>query len=413
MNFIKRAYRSILFHKKNTFLLFGIFLILSTLILSGLCIRYACEQTAEQIRRGIGAEILMTNSKLSSSEVRGQNAIPLEKVMMIDDFSEINGGNYHVLSAAFPVSFLAVISEEQQKVYSNDATLMVYGDTRTASNQKFAQGMISLASDQSDNVLSANEAIISKTLAGKNNLDIGDTITIKSAYSNQKEILRIVGLYISNQSIIGDLLPIENPENMVFTTAEISMKLNGEDNINRATFHVTDPLLINSVIERAQALPKIGEWDKGIQFIKNDSEYRSMADALNGLTGITLIMLISAIVMGASILTLLTVIAMKERDFEIGILLAMGERKWKIIIQLNFEVLVPVIIAVTLAVFMTMIMTQQIGNILDIENIIVQVETQPVLMLYMCCIGLVMFASVFTIYKIIFYKPQKILIAIE
>ena len=39
MNWIKRAFRSISYHKKNTILMFLSFLILSILILFGLCIR--------------------------------------------------------------------------------------------------------------------------------------------------------------------------------------------------------------------------------------------------------------------------------------------------------------------------------------------------------------------------------------
>lgn len=48
MNWIKRAFRSISYHKKNTILMFLSFLILSILILFGLCIR------AGQVGNGYG-----------------------------------------------------------------------------------------------------------------------------------------------------------------------------------------------------------------------------------------------------------------------------------------------------------------------------------------------------------------------
>lgn len=44
MNWIKRAFRSISYHKKNTILMFLSFLILSILILFGLCIRAASRE---------------------------------------------------------------------------------------------------------------------------------------------------------------------------------------------------------------------------------------------------------------------------------------------------------------------------------------------------------------------------------
>ena len=51
MNWIKRAFRSISYHKKNTILMFLSFLILSILILFGLCIRAASRERIWEIRR--------------------------------------------------------------------------------------------------------------------------------------------------------------------------------------------------------------------------------------------------------------------------------------------------------------------------------------------------------------------------
>ena len=56
MNWIKRAFRSISYHKKNTILMFLSFLILSILILFGLCIRAA-------IRTSIGGSVLVSNER--------------------------------------------------------------------------------------------------------------------------------------------------------------------------------------------------------------------------------------------------------------------------------------------------------------------------------------------------------------
>ena len=60
MNWIKRAFRSISYHKKNTILMFLSFLILSILILFGLCIRAASRERIWEIRTSIGGSVLVS-----------------------------------------------------------------------------------------------------------------------------------------------------------------------------------------------------------------------------------------------------------------------------------------------------------------------------------------------------------------
>ena len=64
MNWIKRAFRSISYHKKNTILMFLSFLILSILILFGLCIR------ARSFLFLIGFDVISIAASTFSSGVR-------------------------------------------------------------------------------------------------------------------------------------------------------------------------------------------------------------------------------------------------------------------------------------------------------------------------------------------------------
>lgn len=129
--------------------------------------------------------------------------------------------------------------------------------------------------------------------------------------------------------------------------------------------------------------------------------------------GITVAMVTASMVMGAIILTLLVIMAMKERDFEIGILLSRCECKWKIIAQMILEVLVPVMLAVTASVFISGWVAQSIGTLLGGENIKVTIERAPVIIMYLCGLGLTLLASSVSIWKITRYRPKKILMAIE
>ena len=61
MNWIKRAFRSISYHKKNTILMFLSLLILSLLILFGLCISATSRDRIWEIRTRIGGRVLVSN----------------------------------------------------------------------------------------------------------------------------------------------------------------------------------------------------------------------------------------------------------------------------------------------------------------------------------------------------------------
>ena len=413
MNYFKRVFRSILYHKRNVILLFVVFLILSTLILSGLCIRAASDKSAEQIRQNIGGTITMTNDYLTSNELNGTNAIPLEKVNAIAEFSQVKSANVGAVTGAFPVGFEAVFFAEQKIKFNGLPSLFVYGDTSTAINSNFSKGRIELDSGKLLTDNDTQKVVISKALAEANLFSLGDSITLKSAYADIEVKLEIIGLFTSIELSDYTGEPYNNYENQVFTDISTVLALNGNNYVNYAVFSVNDPMKIDEIVETAEALPRMGEWDGVTKYMKNNSDYRKMADALNGMNGTTMIMVVASIIMGAAILTLLVVISLKERDFEIGVLLSMGEIKWKIITQLILESLIPVLLAVTGAVFISSIAAQEIGNMMGASDMAVFVDSSSILLMYLCGVTLTLIASSVTVYKVVFYQPKKILMAME
>ena len=121
---------------------------------------------------------------------------------------------------------------------------------------------------------------------------------------------------------------------------------------------------------------------------------------------------VASIIMGAVILTLLTVISLKERDFEIGILLSIGEAKVKIVTQLILESLIPVVLAGTASVFLSTAISGQVGGALS-DSINVVIGQGSILLMYICGVALTLIASSVTVYKVMFYQPKKILMAME
>ena len=116
MNWIKRAFRSISYHKKNTILMFLSFLILSILILFGLCIRAASRERIWEIRTSIGGSVLVSNERqIYSEEPRGVNSISHQKYLELCADERIRFGSCNTVTAALADNFTAEIMDGQEE----------------------------------------------------------------------------------------------------------------------------------------------------------------------------------------------------------------------------------------------------------------------------------------------------------
>lgn len=123
-------------------------------------------------------------------------------------------------------------------------------------------------------------------------------------------------------------------------------------------------------------------------------------------------MVAAVMVLGAVILVLVTLLSMHAREFEMGILLAMGERTWKIILQLFIELLVPVLLAVTLSILPVLALLPLLGSALGLRET-VSVETNQIMSLYGVSVLLAAVSTATSAGKVLRCQPKKILTAVK
>ena len=131
----------------------------------------------------------------------------------------------------------------------------------------------------------------------------------------------------------------------------------------------------------------------------------------------------------------------KERTYETGILLSLGESKLKIVMQYALEVLLIAIVAFTLSIFTGNIISEKVGDVLlekeistmseeeqatiekykfdnqnaDVEvisDIDVSVNLEVIMQLYGFGILIVLVSSIIPTMLVFRYKPKKILSSI-
>lgn len=234
-----------------------------------------------------------------------------------------------------------------------------------------------------------NVIMIEKKLAELNGLSVGDTISIekvemkrgKNDSSDNTSInttYTIVGIYeSSNSTELSDNnfgMSMNNVENAMYVpyTSILKMQENGlsEDEINdlqekgyiieRVTFIIDDPDNSDAFIKEVENMKDI---DLTYRSLSIDNEaYEKMVGNIESVASTAKILVMVVIVAGVAIIMLLSMLTIKDRKYEIGVLLSLGESKIKVLFQLISEVLIIGVIAFTLSTAATSLFAQKVTN---------------------------------------------------
>ena len=217
------------------------------------------------------------------------------------------------------------------------------------------------------------ECIISQELANYNSIAVGDTITLENPNNEDENYeFTVVGIYTdsssneSSFSIMG--ATSTDPANKIYTSyAALQTILDAssensetvtDDNTGRefsteikstlsATYVLSD---VDSYEKFTEEVRKLG-LDENYNVSSSDiSSYESSLVPLETLSKLAGYFLIVVLLIGAIILIVLNIFNIRERKYEIGVLTAMGMKKFKVALQFLTEIFVVTIIAVIIGV---------------------------------------------------------------
>lgn len=221
-----------------------------------------------------------------------------------------------------------------------------------------------------------NYAIISKKVAEESGKNLGDTIIIK--WDNQKKVtLDIIGIQSQNTE---DSFPMwADPVNRIYTGIETLEVLTGEKAYNEVRFVLKDAQDMENFEERARTvfseekyllMEDAAVYARGVQSIES-----------NGQTaGIAKWVLLAAEMV---VLLLLTLWQLGSRYREMGILLAMGEKKTGILFQIFLEMFLPMMAAFAIVMVAGLgIADGKVSALLFISNVLVFLTATVIPSLY-------------------------------
>ncbi|MXQ53510.1 ABC transporter permease [Shimazuella alba] len=242
--------------------------------------------------------------------------------------------------------------------------MMMAGNIGGSSGNKPTQFMMSLRGNQFTDFTEGtrklaqgkmpskkNEAIVSTDLAEANKIRIGDKLSLQGEVKNSEKgttaatsyEVTVVGTYYDATEEYAEGAmenAYTNRRNEILTTYEtviqqLKPNMDGGIRIN-ATYYLKEPGMLDAFAKELYAKGL----DEKFDVATDEESYNKIVGPVEGLKGISVTFMIVVLIFGGIIIVLLSSMAIRERKYEIGVLRAMGMKKWKVALGLWSEMLI-------------------------------------------------------------------------
>ncbi|PKM90087.1 MAG: hypothetical protein CVU85_01335 [Firmicutes bacterium HGW-Firmicutes-10] len=382
MYFVTRALEYIKKQKARSILLFVLFFIIANIAMAGLSVYRASEVAKQNIRSEIGASVIYSidSVKIATDVKSGliqyeTDPSTLVGVPLLKNVQLLMNQDY--VKSVDMIIHLEVVNEMlEQYIYiptttstgqgkavpatdSGDFSLKTYSSPIPTdfsnNNATLIEGRFANETEISG---ASNVIIVEKTFAENNQLKLGDNVELTEFNGTDSSLVSfsIIGIYTSNivldDRVARTMSPALLPQNQFFIHLDaieniMSTPISDDLLLAGAVFELKDPTYISTFKNFAaeEINLKYGLLDA------NDALYNQLSGPIDSLGDLSGMMVIIVMIAGALILGLITALTVNQRKYEIGMLLAIGESKIKIISQFIVEVAVIAVIAFGLSVF--------------------------------------------------------------
>ncbi|AZJ24319.1 permease (plasmid) [Bacillus wiedmannii bv. thuringiensis] len=393
MNFIKRAILSMKKRIGTSLILMAVFLIVTNLVLAGFTIQNASKKAADSARKKLGADVTLgldfdklgkqareTGEMPNPPQLNTKETDQLAKSKHVKDYNYITG-NFGIADGFKLVG----ASEGEGKGNARMATvggsgsgsdidmnssLMIEGVRKSLLQESFKNGKSKIVDGKpiTEQMQDQNVALMEKRLAEQNNLKVGDKVKVQSGDKKETLEIEIIGIYETNEQPMGqNPPPMMNPANKLYMPYSTLKKLEVDKGMSsiQVMYLLNDPQYIDAFKKEAK------KSDIDFNYFKldaHDSLYKQMIGPIENIASTSQMIIYMVSIAGAIILGLIIMLSIKARRKEMGILLSIGEKKWKLMAQFVVEVVCIAILAFGLSITTGAKVSQFVGdNLLSSE----------------------------------------------
>lgn len=365
MSIFNRAYLYIIRKKVRSSILFLIVTLISFFLLSGSVLNTTVNNISKNLYKDVNFGFNIESVDKSNKEIEK------DTLKKIEELKGITTKNY-IFSKPVNVEEKKVVQENQNitlndEIKNNSNLVMLNGITASKSNIDFKSEVLKLEKGRHIEENDKNKIMIHEKFAELNHVNLGDKIKL----SQEGKILEleIVGVYSGEKTNTFNGLSSDFIENTVYTDYKSSQELSNLIANNKVTsveYGVDDPTKLDDVIK---AVENLGI--NNLMVSKSNKNYELVTASVESITKITNMIRIGSVVVGVVILSLILMFWVRERTYEIGILLSLGTSKVNLVLQFIVEVLLVTIfglmIALGIEIATIKYLASNVGNIFSEE----------------------------------------------
>jgi putative ABC transport system permease protein len=313
------------------------------------------------------------------------------------------------------------LSDEFKNVVSFEAT------NNTKRNILFSSRVFTIKEGKNIEENDKNSIIVHEEFAKQNNLKLGDEVDLELLDLEKSEEIKshkfkIIGIFSGKKQETYTGLSSDFSENMVFVDYSTSQEILNKSENNKIANKI---LMYSSSAESTDlALNKLKELkiDESKYFVQKDSNaFEESLESVSGIKHMIKIMTYSIMLGGIIVLSLILILWLRERIYEIGIFLSIGTSKIQIIMQFIFELIFISIPSIISSLFLGNVLIKVIagglinsensmisgGNLINDSSFMLNITTLG--QSYLILISIIVLSVVFASSLILIKKPKEIL----
>ena len=262
------------------------------------------------------------------------------------------------------------LSDAWQNLVALEAT------TSTKHDVLFRSGVFSLKEGRHITKNDVNKILIHEDLARQNKLKLGDKLPLKLLPANSEtqttaeQELEIVGIFTGRKQEKYTGLSSDLSENTIFSdyqASQTALNLPKDKTIaNQLNVFADSPDRLDAITQELKNLKLT--WSN-YTLTKNNLAFQDALEALSGIKQIIKLMTYAIMAGGVIVLSLILILWLRERIYEIGILLSIGMSKLKIMMQFVLELVLISLPALILSLVLgNLVVKQIIGGLISQDD---------------------------------------------
>ena len=415
MSIFNRAYLYIIRKKVRSSILFLIVTLISFFLLSGSVLNTTVNNISKNLYKDVNFGFNIESVDKSNKEIEK------DTLKKIEELKGITTKNY-IFSKPVIVEGKKVVQENQNitlndEIKNKSNLVMMNGITASKSNIDFKSEVLKLEKGRHIEENDKNKIMIHEKFAELNHVNLGDKI--KLSQEGKTLELEVVGIYFGEKTNTFNGLSSDFIENTVYIDYKSSQELSNLIANNKVTsveYGVEDPTRLEDVIKTVENLGL-----NNLMVSKSNKNYELVTSSVESITKITNVIRIGSVVVGVVILSLILMFWVRERTYEIGILLSLGTSKVNLVLQFIVEVLLVTIFGLMIALGIEIatikylasnvgsIFSEELPKSIADELMKISVNGIDIVNLVIVMIAIVIISVVVALLPILKMKPKKIL----